>query len=69
MVVDEGTILFGEYYSPIVKKCSSHLGEYFAGARTIFDSNLFTACTNFQQAVWARLQNIGYGKTLSQPDH
>ena len=65
MVVDKGTILFGEYYSPIVKKCSSQLDEYFAGPRTIFDSNLLTSGMDFLQVVWAQLQNNGYGKTLS----
>ncbi len=64
-MVEKESIPCDEPGSPIFKKCSSQLDEYFAGTRTIFDLNLLQPGTDFQQAVWAGLQNIGYGKTLS----
>jgi len=41
------------------------LTEYFAGARTSFDLPLTPAGTEFQQRVWASLDDIAYGETIS----
>jgi len=41
------------------------LKEYFAGKRTDFDLPLAPAGTDFQRAVWRRLQEIPYGETIS----
>jgi methylated-DNA-[protein]-cysteine S-methyltransferase len=41
------------------------LDEYFAGARSDFDLPLHLDGTPFQQAVWAQLQAIPYGETIS----
>ncbi len=41
------------------------LAEYFAGQRTGFDLLLELEGTGFQQRVWAALQDIGYGETIS----
>jgi methylated-DNA-[protein]-cysteine S-methyltransferase len=41
------------------------LDDYFAGRRTTFALPLATTGTVFQQAVWAALRDIGYGRTIS----
>ena len=41
------------------------LDAYFAGERTAFDLPLRLAGTAFQQLVWAELQTIPYGTTVS----
>lgn len=41
------------------------LGEYFDGTRTSFDLPLHLEGTPFQRTVWAELQRIPYGETLS----
>jgi len=41
------------------------LREYFAGERTTFSLTLKPEGTDFQRAVWAELQNIPYGETIS----
>lgn len=41
------------------------LEEYFAGARRRFDVPLVIRGTAFQDAVWRRLLEIGYGETMS----
>jgi methylated-DNA-[protein]-cysteine S-methyltransferase len=41
------------------------LEEYFAGERRMFDLLVSPAGTPFQQRVWAELQRIGYGETIS----
>ncbi|NYI07673.1 methylated-DNA--[protein]-cysteine S-methyltransferase [Allostreptomyces psammosilenae] len=41
------------------------LGEYFAGERTTFDLPLALHGTEFQRRVWAGLQEIPYGETIS----
>jgi methylated-DNA-[protein]-cysteine S-methyltransferase len=41
------------------------LREYFDGQRTEFDLRLSLAGTAFQQRVWAVLQTIPYGQTVS----
>ncbi|NUO60102.1 MAG: methylated-DNA--[protein]-cysteine S-methyltransferase [Hamadaea sp.] len=41
------------------------LTAYFEGARTTFDLPLAPAGTEFQQRVWAALDEIAYGETIS----
>jgi methylated-DNA-[protein]-cysteine S-methyltransferase len=41
------------------------LGEYFGGTRTTFDLPLALNGDAFQGLVWAELQRIPYGKTVS----
>ena len=43
----------------------AQLTEYFAGQRTAFDLPLAMAGTDFQRTVWAELQRIPYGETIS----
>jgi methylated-DNA-[protein]-cysteine S-methyltransferase len=44
---------------------TGQLDEYFAGTRTEFDAPLDIAGTPFQHRVWARLQAVPYGETIS----
>jgi methylated-DNA-[protein]-cysteine S-methyltransferase len=44
---------------------SRQLREYFDGERTVFDLPLGLDGTAFQQRVWAALQQIPYGQTVS----
>ena len=51
-----------------VAKVVEQLDEYFAGNRKRFDLKLFPEGTAFQQSVWAALQTIPFGKTVSYQD-
>lgn len=44
---------------------TAQLDEYFAGERTAFDLPLAPAGTPFQRRVWALLQAIPYGQTIT----
>lgn len=44
---------------------TEQLGEYFAGERTEFSLPLAPEGTGFQRTVWAALEDIPYGQTLS----
>ena len=44
---------------------AGQLAEYFAGQRTRFELPLALAGTGFQRRVWAALQDIPYGQTIS----
>jgi methylated-DNA-[protein]-cysteine S-methyltransferase len=44
---------------------AGQLREYFTGARTAFDLELALNGTAFQRCVWAALQDIPYGETVS----
>lgn len=50
---------------PLIKKCMQQLQEYFDGKRTDFDLPLQQEGSAFQQSVWAVLNDISYGKTVS----
>jgi methylated-DNA-[protein]-cysteine S-methyltransferase len=50
---------------PVLAGARRQLDEYFAGARTTFEVPLQPAGTEFQRAVWSRLQSIPYGATTS----
>lgn len=51
--------------SPAVQQCALQLDEYFAGKRKDFDLPLLPAGTDFQHRVWAQLQRIPFGETIS----
>ena len=51
----------GELFAEV----SQQLKQYFAGERTDFDLRLALRGTPFQQRVWAALQDIPYGQTVS----
>jgi methylated-DNA-[protein]-cysteine S-methyltransferase len=50
---------------PVLAAAESQLRDYFAGALTSFDLPLALAGTGFQRTVWAALQAIPYGVTIS----
>ena len=54
--------------SDCLRHASTQLDEYFHGARRAFDLPIRTAGTAFQQTVWAQLQTVTYGNTLSYRD-
>jgi methylated-DNA-[protein]-cysteine S-methyltransferase len=49
----------------LFQAASRQLAEYFAGRRTSFDLPLDITGTPFQLRVWAELQRIPYGETIS----
>ncbi|KMT21027.1 methylated-DNA--[protein]-cysteine S-methyltransferase [Clostridium cylindrosporum] len=51
--------------TPLLKKASEQLKEYFDGKRKTFDLPLIPQGTDFQQSVWRSLQEIPYGKTCT----
>ncbi|OON70025.1 methylated-DNA--[protein]-cysteine S-methyltransferase [Hymenobacter sp. CRA2] len=51
--------------NPHFETLRAQLAEYFAGTRQVFTVPLLTPGTEFQQAVWAELQRIPYGRTRS----
>lgn len=50
---------------PVLAAATTQLREYLAGERTSFDLPLRPAGTPFQQDVWAELQRIPYGTTIT----
>ncbi len=50
---------------PVLAEAARQLGAYFAGELTSFDLPLQLDGTSFQRTVWAGLQEIGYGETIS----
>lgn len=50
---------------PLLAQAKRELAEYFAGRRRRFEVPVVLAGTPFQRAVWAALQEIGWGQTLS----
>ncbi len=51
--------------TPLLLQAEKQLSEYFARKRTSFDLPLFVEGTPFQKKVWAELQKIPYGETIS----
>lgn len=49
----------------IIAEASMQLAAYFAGARTTFSLPLLARGTPFQARVWAALQEIRFGETIS----
>ncbi len=52
----------------ITTECKTQLKEYFSGKRTIFNLPLDQQGTDFQKQVWAALEKVKYGKTVSYGD-
>ncbi len=50
------------------EECKIQLKEYFAGKRTVFNLPLDQQGTAFQRQVWASLEKIKFGKTVSYGD-
>jgi methylated-DNA-[protein]-cysteine S-methyltransferase len=50
---------------PVLTAAVRQLGEYFAGARRVFDLPLDFRGTDFQRQVWAQLLAIPFGETRS----
>ncbi len=48
---------------PILSLTARQLGEYFAGARTVFDIPLEFRGPEFQKSVWQALLTIPFGET------
>lgn len=54
-----------EHRNAVLETAVAQLVEYFAGARTDFDVPVRLHGTAFQQAVWARLQQLQWGDATS----
>lgn len=54
-----------ESVNTITQHCKQQLQEYFSGERRTFNLPLQPKGTDFQQRVWAELQNIPFGKVVS----
>lgn len=54
-----------ERASGVLARLESQLAAYFGGTRREFDLPLVTPGTPFLRRVWAELQRIPYGKTVS----
>jgi len=54
--------------NPHVAECIKQLHEYFTGMRKNFSVPIILDGTDFQRKVWAQLENIPYGKTVSYSD-
>lgn len=50
---------------PLILECIEQLIQYFNGGRRNFELPLQQKGTEFQQKVWAALQQIPFGKTIS----
>jgi methylated-DNA-[protein]-cysteine S-methyltransferase len=50
---------------PVLVETERQLGEYFAGARRVFDLSLDFHGTEFQKRVWQQLLAIPFGETRS----
>jgi methylated-DNA-[protein]-cysteine S-methyltransferase len=57
-----------ERETPLLKRVTAQLTEYFEGKRRIFDMPLNPIGTAFQKSVWSALQDIPYGETRSYKD-
>ena len=50
---------------PLLQEAERQMKEYFSGKRKTFSLPLAPDGTQFQKAVWALLQQIPYGETIS----
>ena len=50
---------------PLIENCIQQLDEYFSGNRKIFELPIQQPGTDFQQKVWAELQKISFGETIT----
>ena len=51
--------------NPLFRKALREIGEYFNGRRERFTFKSSAQGTRFQKKVWAQLQKIGFGETVS----
>lgn len=51
-----------------LKECLSQIDEYFKGQRKTFNVKLDLEGSDFELAVWLRVKEIPFGKTLSYGD-
>ncbi len=51
--------------TPLLRRARDQLEEYFDGKRRVFDLTLAPQGTVFQRKVWAALEQIPFGSTLS----
>jgi methylated-DNA-[protein]-cysteine S-methyltransferase len=51
--------------TPLLKKASEQIDDYFNGKRKIFDIPVVLNGTEFQVKIWKALQKIPYGETRS----
>jgi methylated-DNA-[protein]-cysteine S-methyltransferase len=49
----------------VLTVAANQLGEYFAGARTVFELPLDPVGTPFQRRAWRELLTIPYGRTIT----
>ncbi len=56
---------FIEEESTIIKETKQQIDAYLQGKRNTFDIPIVMVGTDFQQQVWAALQHIPYGQTVS----
>jgi methylated-DNA-[protein]-cysteine S-methyltransferase len=56
---------WSESRTGVVAEAAQQLTEYFSGARTEFNLPLDPEGTEFQRAVWRRLQEIPYGESVA----
>lgn len=49
----------------VLDRARQQLEEYFAGERTTFDVPIRLTGTQFQRAVWAELERLGWGEAIS----
>jgi methylated-DNA-[protein]-cysteine S-methyltransferase len=52
----------------LLQEATKQLNEYFNERRTVFTLPLGPEGTEFQRAVWRRLQDIPYGQTITYGD-
>jgi methylated-DNA-[protein]-cysteine S-methyltransferase len=60
--------LIGNGLPDCLNECMFQIDEYFAGKRREFDLLLNPKGTEFQKRVWAELEKIKYGDTVSYHD-
>lgn len=53
---------------PVIASAQRQLAAYFAGDLTAFDVPIATHGTPFEEAVWALVRSIPYGRTASYGD-
>ncbi len=54
-----------ENITPVIQQCKDELDEYFSRGRKFFTVPLHPEGTTFQNKVWAELQEIPFGTTIS----
>ena len=64
--IDEGQLPRAE--TPLIKRASEQLAEYFRGERKHFDFPISPSGSVFQKKVWDAVSAIPYGETRSYKD-